>query len=437
MMGVDPEQVISSTERPLDSEHMIGTLYALCAKTGAHIAPLAVDRIADAASDLTNSAGWYASIVVLEGSDGHVYMVLGKVPQGGSEALAVVHGAGPVFLLGISRLQEFGISKAWMVSTAKQESIDLEVGQGKLRVNALVADCGLLIPDAERKVNFHLTNVGSESLHLGKVRSSCGCATPSVPGDGVIEVGQSVDINVSVRATEGASLRHALMTKIKEIGDEGSERILKFELMGVCAHYKQVIPTELDFGTITEGQTETRSVRISETEYDRFSVLQIQAQGLPVSTVLSSQPTSNGLSQYIVKCTCNARNLAVGEHTGQLLIRTDSAAGKEVRIPLSVVVASPIRCVPAELSFGMVDRSKSATSSFELTSDRAFLVDDVILPPNCTLIEMKKDSDRVRVVIQVNLKGRKGLWRDKVTMKCLINGRVQIVALPCSAYALR
>ncbi len=279
-------------------------------------------------------------------------------------------------------------------------------GLGEIKFDSTLYDFGDIWDHEKAEHKFRFTNVGSETLVVTDVRSTCGCTVPELlkkqyePGEsGEITVifnpenrvnSQRKTINVTTdsRSTPRAALTiTANVTKVLDIQPrianlgrvfKGEEKGLKINILGKQEGFKAV-PAE---------KQPADTQKFFTLEFVESGQVDINGETVPRSTLrVALKP-----------------GLPVGRHSADLLIETNDSRRPEVSLRATVTVVGDLQARPPRFALGRL----SPEADFEA---EVVLVNRVADPFKITKIEVGPELDGVTVTHEPVLEGQHDAYK--------------------------
>jgi len=349
---------------------------------------------------------------VLIANNARIYEFLGIVRNGQDVFVQLALPEHPPFLTRLSHPYESAWSRGWLINGREEPPVHLAVGSGRLSVNKLLQNFGLVAIDEALSTEFVMTNEGHTSLELRRALSSCSCAVPDFDKPYNLEPGESKAVRVDVKRTQEPAFRYSLWLDVADLETDAS-RLLRFALTGIRERPMEVQPSSLDFGSILGGETAVRTVRIAETEFSPLHLEGVEVRDVPVSCLI--EVTERGhLSEYVLTFELDAAALPSGSYSGDALIRTDSAQQPQISIPIQFQKLSYVRSIPATVSFGRVAIGQRGKRKVELSARDGewFEIVEVDSREECP-VRCSRVGDAIELSIEPNFLNA-GLWERKL-----------------------
>lgn len=285
------------------------------------------------------------------------------------------------------------------------EPIAVPRGLGEIQFQKNLHDFGDIWDHEKAEHKFVFTNVGTETLVITDVRSTCGCTVPELvkkdyePGEsGEITVifnpenranrqRKTINVTTDSRATPRAALTiTANVTKVLEVQPKianlgrtfkGEEKGMKIHILGKIDGFKAVP---------AEKQSEDCD-RMFLLEFVEADTVEIDGETTPRSTLrVSLKP-----------------GLPVGRHSADLLIKSNDKRREDVVIRATVTVVGDLQARPPRFALGRVKPEAEFEASLTL-------INRVAEPFNIVKIETSPELEGVEVQFVPVVEGQKDAY---------------------------
>ncbi len=290
------------------------------------------------------------------------------------------------------------------------EPVVVPRGLGEIKFESTMHDFGQIWDHEKVTRLYTFTNVGTETLTITDVRSTCGCTVPELdkkqyePGEsGKITVifnpenrvgNQRKTINVTTdsRATPLVGLSFtAEVQKVLDIQPrlvnlgrvfKGEEKGMKINILGTIPGFKAVP---------AEKQPEDAQ-GLFFMEHVETGDVEVEGEPTPRSTLRVWIPT----------------DLPVGRHSADLLIKTTDERRPEVTVRATVTIVGDLQARPPRFALGRLEPGKT----FEST---VTLVNRVADPFTITSIEQGPGLEDIKVDIKPAVEGQKDAYEIHIS----------------------
>jgi hypothetical protein len=270
-------------------------------------------------------------------------------------------------------------------------------------------DFGAVYLDEDNDRTFEIRNEGTADLEIGKIYSSCGCASVELSRNRV-PPGEAAELTVRVGA-RGAARKLDKELRIDTNDPQHPELVLRF-LADVRDNYR-FDPPVLDFGDLILGERATRTVQVFVAE----------PQGRVVEEVIAEDPRltaelvpADGEAAFALAVTLCAAD-TLGPVLRQVKLRTDHPRQPLAIVTVQGVLKSDLVIEPSdEIDFGEIDRATGAEATVTISRtdpDRPLVLEKVDLV--CNLDREAADRSLVETEIEPLIEHR----RYRITVKIL------------------
>jgi hypothetical protein len=368
-------------------------------------------------------------------SNGHLYYIVGRARVGSEELIQVIHGDNSGALVSRQLLLSGGFVGAWRFRP-KSSSTVLRVGKGQLEVDALVKSLGLVQSGVPAVTKFRMKNVGDIPLYLNDAQSSCSCTVANLRGPVSLEPGEEFEFAVSLKPNEAASQRQHVTVGISD-SPEGHPFPQRFTLFAFQSEMLPVVPSVVDFETVTVGSKSQRTVRLREVESVRFNIQKVDVGNLPLTHSIATDFDSRGFATYTLTFELKPTVESLGKESGLCLISTSNRVQPETRVVVSYKAVPPMDVLPSTLTLGTVAVGQAHTDvlRFRMGTGEVITISDVKLPKECTHEIMVGEGETKLIVTTVITEP--GLWQDNIALRANAKSTSHEFTIRCSGLATK
>jgi len=282
--------------------------------------------------------------------EGTPYVILGRIDQDGVSFYQMICGSSSTILFDETKMKDAGFARVWYITPPSSKKL-ITLGQSVFEIDNFYFNFGQILPFQDREFTLQIKNHGPGAIRMEKRRMSCGCTTTAI-GTTLLQPDQELAIPFTLRPGKTESLRTTIALQVMEENTQ-AVHYEQIEILACQRPSMEVIPAQIDFGTLTNWTTAeppTRSVRLTEVATDRFEVLGIETD-LPVTYVIErsasrSDPADN---TYNVKLQVDTSRLQRKSYRGEIVIRTNSALRPAVHVPISFNFPGATFSVPSSI----------------------------------------------------------------------------------------
>ncbi len=423
-LGLDPWE--SGPASSLDAEHLRRTLESMSEETGRELGVIPFAKwLGDVEPGVTSAQ-------ILVHKTGHLYVFIGAIDLDGQVACQLIHGNSPVWLVTKRQLKRSGFREVWR-SRSPVTSIPAHIGSTSLSLDAVSHNFGEIQPSVDVSCKFRLQNTGNGSIVIDRPITSCRCTAPSIDEKTVLAPGDSEDMEIRIRGSVSASVRHSVALHCFEHGT-GVSKMIKLTLLGSQRQSMRVVPNSLDFGTLNAGDRAHRLLTLTEVPSDRFAVVNVHTGELPLAYTQETHVAPDEIATYRFGLELTAAPTDEGEHRGEVVLTTDSRQLPKVVVPVRFAVLPQVRAIPERVSFGMIRIGEHGTRTvhFQARNNEPFSL-VVTKAPDSITTSVQNDAPQPTIVVKCRVTQR-GIWKGRMEIEAIGSSWRKPLALECVAY---
>lgn len=230
-------------------------------------------------------------------------------------------------------------------------------------------DFGVVARGAEAEFRFVFTNLYVEDLHVGGVRSSCGCATPSVAKRTLktFETGEVVAV-VNTREFQGP--RTATLTVVF---DQPYYAEVQLQIAVNIRGDVVLDPGSVDFGTLEQGISAERRIAVKHAGRPDWRIADVKSTAAYLEAQLRQTARSGGQVEYELQVALRA-NAPAGYLQDQLVLLTNDPRAPEIPVCVHGRVMADVTVTPASLFMGQVEPGTQVTRQVIIRARKAFRI---------------------------------------------------------------
>jgi len=198
---------------------------------------------------------------------------------------------------------------------------------------------------------FRFTNTTGQTITLGQPRVSCGCTSAGIlkaqiaPGETSAVVAQ-----MDTRRIPTPNTVKSVIVYVPVFGPGTAEEV-SLRVQTVCRDDLIMTPDTLAFGNLKKGQGGKATTKVTFTSDPNWQVTESTSTGgfIKVSHKLESRQGS--YVTYEITATLD-KECPVGNWTSDVYLKTSNPAVAQLRIPVTVVVTTPVAVKPEAVQFG-------------------------------------------------------------------------------------
>ncbi|MFQ3650875.1 MAG: DUF1573 domain-containing protein [Gemmataceae bacterium] len=210
-------------------------------------------------------------------------------------------------------------------------------------------DFGTVPRGAQLTHSFEITNPYAVEMHITEVKSGCGCVTARATKT-VLQPRETGAIEVRMDGT-----RYVGPKTVGIRVTVGPRYISSAELRVTANGRTDVVfnPGQVSFGTVTAGETPTKSVMMEYAGTLDWKVNEIITKDMPYEVVVKEAYRRPGQVGYQVSVTLK-KDAPVGLLRHELLVKTNDPASPTVPLLVEGQVMSSLSVQPSSLSLGVM-----------------------------------------------------------------------------------
>ena len=245
--------------------------------------------------------------------------------------------------------------------------------QGQLiPANETLHEFGTVARSAKTEHRFAITNIYSQPLEVIAVRASCGCTTPIIE-DKVIAPGQVGYILARFNTGTHTGQKQATLTVT--LG-KPAHRELQLTVKGYIRSDIVFNPGELNFGTVTEGESKMLEADLAYAGRSDWQVLGVTANAPFIKPSIKEVSRGNGQVAYKISAELKG-DAPAGPLNFQVVLQTNDNRLKQVPIAVLGQVQSQLEVNPQMLSLKNLKAGETIQERFVLKGIKPFKVLEV------------------------------------------------------------
>lgn len=370
---------------------------------------------------------------ILVHSNGHLWMVVGLVRIDKDVKVQLVHGNESGMLASMQDILSGDFREAWKIEQ-RPNTTTINVGTGRLEIDSVHKNIGLVQPSVPVTATFVLQNTGHSPLNLTKFESSCSCTTANLNGTIVLQDGEKYDLEITLTPNNLASQKQYVVLNIQDSQD----RIAVKQRLTVYASQReplQVSPSTVDFGAIVPGSCSKRILRVREASTIRFTQASIDVIDLPMRHSVTREVNKSGFSMYKFDLELQPTEQVPGVYKKTLAINTNSLTNPSAKIPILYEILPTTAVEPPSLSVGTVGVNHSRVDILKIYSLNSVIKSARMLnsPKECSILQ-SLDNGKVELIVTTTLV-TPGVWQDKIVLQVHTDTGDQKLEIQCTGLA--
>jgi hypothetical protein len=222
---------------------------------------------------------------------------------------------------------------------------------------------------------FRFTNTTKDTLTLGQPRVSCGCTSASL-SQNTVRPGETAAViaHMDTRRIQYANVTKAVTVYVPFFSPTHQEVSLKVQT--ICRDDLMMSPDTIAFGTVTKGKGATASTRVTFTSDPNWEIKSSTSNGGYVDVEHKLESRNGSTVTYLVTAKLD-KDCPVGNWTADLALTTSNSAVAKLRVPVTVIVSSPVAASPEAVQLGTVSLGNEKETRVTLQSGTPFKILDV------------------------------------------------------------
>lgn len=279
---------------------------------------------------------------------------------------------------------------------AAKDTVQKAQGEPKIQFTELKHDFGTVNQNSELRHTFVFKNIGTGTLVIDKVKTSCGC-TAALVSDKEIAPGGEGKIDVVFKTGSGYGGRSEKTITVTSNDPEHPTTTLT-----VSAEVQVVLdlsPNRILFGQVKKNDQAVRYAALTGTEKDRVKITSVEVKNEFIRVEIEPKGFEND-PQHQIRVTL-LPGMNVGRFTERILLRTDHPRVQELTLYVMGEVIGNIVATPNFVHFGMFEPGTALERVVTLRAagDTSFRISDVqsTLPDLITVLETVQQGREYRI----------------------------------------
>jgi hypothetical protein len=277
---------------------------------------------------------------------------------------------------------------------------------------------------------FTITNTTSQTVTIGTARQSCGCVTPTVMKNS-LKPGESTAVHVvmDTRRIPQSFVQKTVIVYVPFFAPTMEEVQLK---VSAIARDDMVLSQEtIPFGTVKKGKAATASTKLTVYNQPNIQVSGVDSTGGHVSA--KAKVTTAGNATTIEVAADLDEKCPVGNWTAELFVKTTTPGLEKIRIPISVVVTTPISVTPESVVVADIAPGKATEHRVMLQGTQAFKILQVKGVDDVVSVKAKSDEASPVHILTIAVKPKNIGDLSRILEIETDNKELQWIKVPVSA----
>lgn len=364
---------------------------------------------------------------------GHIYLIIGRILETGKTMFQIVHGDSAIFLVSKDSLNLLPLQRAWKLSNAGAP-IRLKIGSGSVSVDKLDHNFGIVQHNTNLNSVIHITNIGPNLLEIGPASTTCGCTTTGLAEIKGMAPGEHLSLNIKLQAPNSVSIRQIVRVPVFD-KQSATLREFSFTLYGNQIHSAEISNRLIDYGTIVPGQIYHRTLTLTELETDRFNIIDVVMERLPLQYEISTFIGKGGLKTYHFKFALKVPLNYTSTMRKPIAIETSSLLKPIHKAEVNFNVEPLVTAEPSVLVLGEISLGQHIERDIVIAARGETLKEVIVLEkPSEVIIQQDKELPHKLIVVAEMSKA--GVWQGVIRLRITGDGREDTISIPCSALVL-
>lgn len=239
-------------------------------------------------------------------------------------------------------------------------------------------DFGTVARGAKAEFAFEFENLYEEDLHVAGVRTSCGCATPTVTKKD-LKTFEKAHVLAKYNTRSFLGQKGATVTVIF---DKPFYAEVQLEVSGYIRSDVVFDPGEIDFGEVDQFSSAKRSLNLTYAGRSDWKIVDVRSANKHFEVELNETRRTGGSVGYEMQVVLKD-DAPAGHFQDQLAVVTDDERLKTIPLLVQGNVVSPLTVAPSSLFLGVLKPSQSVTKQLVVRAKRPFRILNVECEDGC------------------------------------------------------
>jgi len=227
---------------------------------------------------------------------------------------------------------------------------------------------GTVAVAAKTEFRFPVVNRFNSTMHIQSVRASCGCTTPTIETPYILP-NQTGAIHAKFNTHTFKGKKGATLTVVI---DQPFYSEVRLRVDGYIRSDVVVSPGSIDFGSISQGSTATKSTKLYYAGRDSWSIVDVQSNRPWLMPQVKELSRGGGRVNYEVLVT--VREDASGSFQDEIVIITNDKSKPRLPIRVTGQIDSPLRISPKAVALGSLKIGEPVNQKLVLVGREPFTV---------------------------------------------------------------
>jgi hypothetical protein len=244
-------------------------------------------------------------------------------------------------------------------------------------------DFGRVTIGADVAYSFVMENIYQQDIKILGVHSSCGCTIPSLSTN-LLKAGEKGAV-IAKFNTNGQHTREKSATLTVDLETEIKGQLLRESVLLYVSGYIRsdvvLTPSAVEFGAISAGQTEVRTVQLEYAGHNNWALTKVERSNPFIHAKAEEINRSGGDVAYRITVTIKD-NAPIGYVRDVLRFATNELSNNsnsvtEIVLPVQGVVTAPVQAKPAPLMIGLLTPGETVSKNIVVRSKLPFRIMEV------------------------------------------------------------
>ena len=233
-------------------------------------------------------------------------------------------------------------------------------------------DFGPVSRGSKAEYRFQFTNTTGKDIVVSKLKSSCGCTSPSMK-QGRIKPGEVGEIIAKFNTDSFIGLKSAVVTVVF---GEPSFAEVQLNVSGFIRTDVTLNPAEINFGSFRAGESKPITVTVSYAGSVDWKIEDVRSQFQHLQVSLSNRTKTSSGYKYDMKVGLK-ESTPIGSFRERMTLVTNEQSVKLVSLDVVGKVDPDLILTPESVSIGAIRKSASIVKRIVLRGPAAFEITEV------------------------------------------------------------
>ncbi|CAN5176718.1 hypothetical protein BH11PLA2_BH11PLA2_07160 [soil metagenome] len=251
---------------------------------------------------------------------------------------------------------------------------------------------------------FTITNTTNQVVNIGTARVSCGCVSATVMKN-QLQPGESTVVHAAMdtRRIPTAYVTKTVIVYVPFFSPTMEEVQLK--VTSVARDDMVLSPDTIAFGTVKKGKATTATTKLTIYGQPNLNVTGVDSSGGFINAVAKQVSKGANDVTYEVTATLDEK-CPVGNWTAELSVKTTTPGLEKIRIPVSVMVTTPVAMSPESITVTDMTVGNSTEHRVMLQGDKAFKILQVKGVDDVVVVKVNTEEARPVHILTIAVKSK-------------------------------